>query len=72
VPRTAPVYGSTYTVCWFSPSSGSENTTCVVASPVPGWIADNVPSGWAARAAAIWFASGSIVSPRSATVSWSP
>ncbi len=47
---------------------GDENTTLVVASPEPGWIADSVPSGWAARAAATCSASGRAVSPRAATV----
>lgn len=45
-PRTSAVYGSTNTVRWFSPSSGTASTTRVVSSGPAGVITDAVvPSG---------------------------
>ncbi|URM96781.1 hypothetical protein LUW76_21895 [Actinomadura madurae] len=58
-PVTRPVYGSTYTVRCFSPSSGTDIATAVVAcSSAGGMTVTTVPSGCAACAARTWPASG--------------
>nr|BFE74029.1 hypothetical protein GCM10020092_073300 [Actinoplanes digitatis] len=71
-PVTFAVYGSTYTV-WTSSdsalSSGEVKSTWVVASLSPTRTAVSVPSGCAARAAVICWATGRAASPGSATTS---
>ncbi len=65
-PRTSAVYGSTNTarVCSGSiPSTPASSTRVVAPGSGEGRTALSSPSGWAARAAAIWSRSGSSRSP---------